>query len=87
MDGKASLTAAELAVLISIWPGGTHHPGAAADVFSACGRAGRWVLVAKRADGGYVLVEDGGRHSRCGGSLAALGLPDRPIRTPRSRPQ
>jgi hypothetical protein len=79
MTGQASLTAAELAVLHSIWPAGSHHPGAAADVFTAVGRHGTWLLVAKRSDGGYVLVEDSGGRSTIAGSLAALGLPDRPI--------
>jgi hypothetical protein len=79
MTAKAHLTAAELAVLASIWPTGVHHQGRAADVFAAQGRSGRWLLIAKRADASYVLVEDGGRCSRSGASLAALGLPDKPI--------
>jgi hypothetical protein len=79
MSAKASLTATDLAVLVSIWPNGIYHRGGIADVFTAQGRSGRWTLIAKRADGGYLLIENGGRHSRSGGSLAALGLPDRPI--------
>jgi hypothetical protein len=80
MNGDARLTAVEVAVLRSIWPRGTYHSGPVADVFTALGRDGRWVLIAKRLDGAYVMVQDSGRRSRMAGSLAALGLPEQPIR-------
>jgi hypothetical protein len=79
MRGKGCLTAAEVAVLVSIWPKGTHHQGPAADVFTATGQAGQWLLIAKRPDGAYVMIEDSGNRSMTAGSLAELGLPDQPI--------
>ena len=79
MQKRADLTSADLAVLVSIWPAGSRHSGTAGDVFSAPGRAGRWTVVARRADGSYVIIEEGGRRSATGLSLCELGLPERPI--------
>jgi hypothetical protein len=67
-----------VAVLKSIWPKGTHYQGPAADVFTATGRAG-WLLIAKRPDGAYVMVEDSGKRSMVAGSFTELGLPEQPI--------
>jgi hypothetical protein len=72
------LTPEELAVLMSVWPAGLHHRGPVADVFTASGARG-WLLIAKRSHHEYVLVEDGGRRSQLGDSLASLGLPDQPL--------
>jgi hypothetical protein len=82
----AGLTAADMAILASIWPAGSRHAGPNADVFSAKGRAGQWTLVVRRRDGSYLLIEQGGRTSIAGGSLAELGLPDQPIRGLAARP-
>jgi hypothetical protein len=76
---RAHLTASDLAILISIWPRGSRHLGPVGDVYSAGGRGGLWTLVARRADGSYVMIEEGGRRSVAGTSLAELGLPDQPI--------
>jgi hypothetical protein len=78
MAMRRALTQSDLEILYSIWPRGQLHFGPQGEVFASCGKLS-WTLVARHRDGNYVLIEESGRRSTAGTSLAELGLPDAPI--------
>ena len=75
-SAPVAFTAADLAMLRSIFPSGERHRGPGADVF-AVSRGGRgvpWLIVTRQRDGSYVSIDPlkGARVARS--SLAELSL-------------
>ena len=71
---SSGFTKPDLTLLRSMWPHGTYHHGPHADVFAISERDNGegWVVISRRRDGSYVMIDSSGRHSTERRFLSAL---------------